>query len=336
MAPGGGLEPPNHRVNLYHREGFAISQRLYLSDIRSDMNVSPATSTGDLDTTAIVEKIVSDPRFEEYLYNRYRRDYAYYVYRNAKLIPKVLENPTILKTLSYRKAKAVIEAITPVRDFAEIFKINLDIDTKLLRKHLPKKKTSEITNSIIEYEIKIDEEKRKSIIDQAVESIEKMPAGKWKLAATTDFFTGLRASEIAYMFRNWNVLKKLDLEKTVLITLDYDRDKKKAYITLIPKKLYEILNKYLPLHLSDFYWLDNIREYYGVKISIFRKAFNAITAGYLDESERDLLQGRLSKTQVRHYIKHILEISRKYYEAFEPYLHILDKLDKELQQINLK
>ena len=336
MAPGGGLEPPNHRFNSYHRESGVISQQLYSSDIRSDITISPTASTDDLDTTTIVEKVVSDPRFEEYLYNRYRRDYAYYVYRNAKLLPKVLENPVILKKLSYRKAKAVIESITSVKDFAKIlFKKEPDIDTRLLRKHLPEKRSSEVTSSIIEYEIKINEGKRKSIIEQAVEAIEKIPPGKWKLATVTDFFTGLRASEIAFMFRNWNAFRKLDLGETVLITLDYDRKKKKAYITLVPKKLYEILNKHLPLHLSDFYWLDDVRERYGVRVSIFRKAFNAITSGYLDEAERDLLQGRLSKTQVRHYIKHILTISRKYFEAYKPYLKILDKLDNELQQINL-
>ena len=338
MAPGGGLEPPTNPVSAYHWYGgtreASISQELY----GCDMVVSPPSMYGYMDATRTVEFIVNDPEFKLYLKERYRRDFARCLYRNAKLLPKILRNPAYLKQLSYRKAKAVIESVTPLKDFAKIkygILLGKYIDTKLLRKHLPERKSSEVTNAIIEFELKTDPEKRKTIIEQAVTAAEKMPPGKWKLAVITDFFTGLRASEVSFIFNNWGKLKKIDLGETVMIEINYERKTKNAYITLIPKKLYEILSKYLPLKLHAINWLDNIRSKYGVKISIFRKAFNAITATYLDSAERDLLQGRLSATQVKHYIKHIIEISKRYIEAYRPYLKILDKLEEELKEINL-
>jgi len=46
----------------------------------------------------------------------------------------------------------------------------------------------------------------------------------------------------------------------------------------------------------------------------------------MDEAEIDLLQGRLARIIVTHYTKHILEIARKYHQAYKPYYKIMENL----------
>jgi len=288
-------------------------------------------------TVKVVNAIVNNPNFRDYLEGRYRKDYAAYLYRNAKLVPQVLTNPAILKKFSHRKARAILEAITPIKDYAKIsLGFKLDIDTQLLRKHLPEKTVSEVTEEILKYELKVNESMRKSIISQALDSLNKILKTNsvlYKLALVTQFFTGLRGSEIAFMFKNWKTRKKLFLDDVVLITLDYDRKKKKAYITLIPRKLYNILNEVLPKELS-IWWVDTVRERYGINTSIMRKSWVAITVRYLDEGERNLLQGRLKTIEVKDYIKHILDISKRYKEAFTQYEYLIDYLSESLGKGN--
>jgi intergrase/recombinase len=138
----------------------------------------------------------------------------------------------------------------------------------------------------------------------------------YKLPTLIAFFTGLRSTEIKYLLERWDELKKIEIHDYVmLVELNYDRGKKKAYITLMPTQLAEQIKR---MKLSSN-WKDAVRYKYGVRLGLFRKAWIAITAKHLDAAERDLLQGRLKSVQVRHYIKHIRDIAKRYAEAFEKY-----------------
>ncbi len=283
-------------------------------------------------TITAVEKIIASKDFARYVMNRYRIDYAKYLLRNAKLVPLVLEDPTLLKQYSWRKANAILEAITPIRDYAEIIGLKLDIDTKLLRKHLPHKSIDEITNAILEYELAGDYEEKQKIIEQAVEYLKALPMGKYKLACLIDFYTGLRSTEIKFLFDNYDKLRKIHVTDNVtLIVLNYDRNKKKAYFTLVPRRLWKIMEHELPKPLA-FWWNDHVREDYGVRVSVFRKAWVAITSPLLDSAEKDLLQGRLKRVLVEHYVRHIREIAERYYRSFERYLFLIELYEANAEQ----
>ncbi len=271
-------------------------------------------------------RIVNDPNFLAWLKQRYSsRGHAIYVYTSSKYLLKIIENPLLMKHLNYRRARGVLEAVPALRDYALLmYGINFEINTKLLRKYMPPRKIEEITESILEFEIKETGEAI-SIIDKAVDEIKKIinRNTKYRLPILVAFFTGLRSTEIKYMLDKWNVLRKIKLNCVYLIVLNYDRVKKKAYITLIPEKLYQLINEYYPVLLTEN-WKDHVRHKFNINIGLFRKAWVAITSGYLDEDEKKLLEGRLESVHVRHYVKHIKLISEKYYEAFKPYLYLLD------------
>ena len=274
----------------------------------------------------ILLKIVGDPEFLKWLKQRYSsRGHAIYVFTSSKYLPKIIENPLLMKHLKYRRARGILEAIPAIKDYALlVYGVKLEFDTKLLRKYLPPKKIEEITESIISFEIK--EVETKNIINKALEDLNKILTRntKYRIPALIAFFTGLRATEIKYMLDNWFKLKKIPLDGAYLIVLNYDRNKKKAYITLMPAKLVEIISKNYPIILTE-YWRDHVRHKFGVNIGLFRKSWIAIVSGYLDEDEKKLLEGRLESVHVRHYVKHITLIAQKYMEAFKQYMYLLDR-----------
>lgn len=141
----------------------------------------------------------------------------------------------------------------------------------------------------------------------------------------TAFYTGLRAPEIKHMFDSWWKLKKLKvIDGVVLVELNYDRVKKKAYITLLPKQLAELIERnYIKISLTNE-WRNHVLHKFDIALGLMRKAWIAITARYLDPAERDLLQGRVKSVQVRHYVKHIKSIAARYKEAFKSYLHLVN------------
>ncbi|MCD6488656.1 MAG: hypothetical protein J7K21_05470 [Desulfurococcales archaeon] len=284
----------------------------------------------ELDAVSIVENISRDPSYREYLLKRYRsRDHAIWCWNRAKDLVLALKDPSVLRKFSYRRAVGVLEAVPSIKEYAKlIYGIELGIDTKLLRKFLPPRKIQDITNAILEIELKETGE-AKSIIQTSLEYVNTILArdSKYKIPVITNFFTGLRPSEVKYMLENWNKLRKIKLNGVYLVVLNYDRGKKKAYITLLPEKLYSIIDNNKPYVLSE-YWNDHVRHKYGINLYIFRKSFIAITSDLLDDAERDLLEGRLRSIQVKHYVKHIRLIAQKYLEAFKPYLYLLDSLSK--------
>jgi len=257
------------------------------------------------------------------------RGHAIYMYTTAKkYLIHILKNPPLLKTLSSRRAKAVLEAIASLRDYARLNGIELNIDTKFLRKFLPPARIEEITESILEYEL--SEGKTKDIVSQAVEQVQEVMKHDtmFKIPVLIAFFTGLRSTEIKHMLDRWNSLRKIEIiDGVVLVELNYDRVKKKAYITLMPKRLVELINDWVKENKLSVNWKDHVRHRLGVRLGLFRKSFQAITTTYLDKAERELLLGHLKSIQVKHYIKHIKSIAQRYLEAYKNYLHILDSLN---------
>ncbi len=278
----------------------------------------------------LVERVVNDPEWLKWMKMRYTsKSHASFCFKTAKMyLVDVLRNPAILKQLNYRRARGVIEAITPLRDYVKIrYGIELRIDTKILWKFMPAKPISEVTNAILEYEL--TENGGKDIITMALEKLEEILGrnSKFKIPTVIAFFTGLRAPEIKYMIDNWERLRKIEVVSNVmLIELNYDRIKKKAYITLMPKQLYDVINNnYMHIKLTHE-WRNHLLHKFGIALGIMRKAWIAITSRYLDPAERDLLQGRLRSVQVKHYVKHVKSIASRYYEAFKPYLHLVASL----------
>jgi len=67
---------------------------------------------------------------------------------------------------------------------------------------------------------------------------------------------------------------------------------------------------------------EHLREK-GAKLSVFRKAHVAILAPHLNPAEIDLLQGRTSTILVKHYVRYVREIARRYGEAYRKYISML-------------
>ena len=132
------------------------------------------------------------------------------------------------------------------------------------------------------------------------------------------------------MFREWPRLEKISHAGVRVVHLGYDRDKKKAWITMMPEEFARILDERLPLDLGSK--LDEHLRMCGVSLQFLRKAHVALLIEHLDYAEINLLQGRLSEVIVAHYIKHIREIAERYRKAVEPYIErLLNLLDADAE-----
>ena len=272
---------------------------------------------------------LTDARWLAWLKARYSsRGHAIYLYTTAKkYLPHVLRNPVLLRSLNYRRALAVLEALAALRDYARLLGAELSVDTKFLRKFLPPKRASEITEALLEYEV--EEGNGKDIISQALEAVNTVLTreSSFKVPVLVAFYTGLRSTEIRYMLDRWYDLRKIEVvDGVVLVELNYDRVKKKCYITLLPKELVPRISEWVRESRLSANWKDHLRHRYNVRLGIFRKAYHAITARHLDKAERELLHGHLKSIQVRHYIRHIKSIAARYREAFEPYIYLISSL----------
>ena len=313
-------------------------------DTRFDMsNVRQMTYPGSPQSTKneisreevikIVRGIVNDPDWLKWMKMRYSsKSHASFCFKTAKqYLVDVLMNPALLKQLNYRRARGVIEAIAPLRDYAKIrYGVELKIDTEFLWKFMPHKSVSKVTEAILEYELK-DENRRIEIVNQALEGLKRVLQRntKYRLPVLVAFFTGLRAPEIKYMFDKWSNLKKIKvIDGVVLVILNYDRKKKKCYFTLMPERLVELINKHHKEVKLTNEWRSHVLHKFGVAVGIFRKSWVAITVKYLDKNERYALQGRAKEIEIEHYIKHITDISRRYLEAFKQYIHLIHLISK--------
>ena len=79
------------------------SSTLELDSIRENR----LTSNPIVSYPEILYKVIDDQGFREYLRHRYHRNYASWIYTSAKFLAKVVNDPYLLKRLSYRRARGV-------------------------------------------------------------------------------------------------------------------------------------------------------------------------------------------------------------------------------------
>jgi hypothetical protein len=279
------------------------------------------------DVVEYVKRIVSSAMFMKWVRQNYSRGQYYHVKAKAPVLVKALKQPGILSQFSRRYAEQVVGVAYIVKRFCEAYNLPVpDIDTKKLRKFLPRKTTASALAA--KWLNRLREDVLQQYIDLAVRMIEEIKRyglAARKLLIVTAFFTGLRGTEIVYMVNNWRKLPKEHVDGLVVVELAYDRGPKKAYITLMPAKLAEYIDRFVESGGKMGAWIvSNTNHYYRVQVKMYRKVWIALTmrAG-MDESWRDALQGRIPSIQVRHYVENIQDAVEYYKRAFEEYMKLL-------------
>ena len=352
MAGPGGFEPPTAgltgRESHKPRTGTGIDgiQRSNKSRIGAGMEpsarvtaptrrVEPSTQQVEEladfavegDVAEYVERIVSSAMFMKWVRQNYSRGQYYHVRSKALVLVKALRQPGILSQFSRRYAEQVVGVAYIVKRFCEAYNLPVpDIDTKRLRKFLPRKSTA--STLAAKWLSRLKEDVLQQYIDLAVRMIDEMKQyglATRKLLIVTAFFTGLRGTEIVYMINNWRKLPKEHVDGLVVVELAYDRGPKKAYITLMPAKLAELIDRFVESGEKMGAWIiSNTNHRYKIQVKMYRKVWIALTmrAG-MDESWRDALQGRIPSIQVRHYVENIQDAVEYYRRAFEKYMQLL-------------
>jgi hypothetical protein len=279
------------------------------------------------DVAGYVERIVQSAMFMKWVKQNYSRGQYYHVKSKAPVLVKALRQPGILATMSRRYAEQVVGVAYIVKRFCEAYNLPVpEIDTKKLRKFLPKKTVASALAA--KWLNRLKEDVLQQYIDLAtrmIEEIKQYGLATRKLLIVTAFFTGLRGTEIVYMINNWRKLPKEHVDGLVVVELAYDRGPKKAYITLMPTKLAEYIDRFVESGERMGAWIiSNTNHYYKIQVKMYRKVWIALTmrAG-MDESWRDALQGRIPSIQVRHYVENIQDAVEYYRRAFEKYMQLL-------------
>jgi len=245
--------------------------------------------------------------FEKFALKFYSETYAkkciYWLKRIGLKIIEDPQNAILLADLSPNAGRYTMCAIAMFGKFLKLYGITLPV-TRAFLKQFAKKETPRF--NIFEED--------EDIIEVALNMLEKKTNAGRKFFAVVGFFTGLRIPELIYMFANWDSLRKKTFEQTTVVELNYFRRSKNAYLTMMPYDLAEKIKqrtygKNIGYHLSKA----------GIKMSIMRKAHTAILSRTMMPHEIDLLQGRLTSILIRHYVKHLREIARKYWKAYREY-----------------
>jgi len=257
-----------------------------------------------------------------YMFSRYVKDDARlrysYLYKNIK----ILIDPAHITRLTPGQAKHLLNGIATLRDYLRLIGYKRTADAiddylKQLRKIAPKPQKVRV----LDYEVDT------SIIDKGLKEIKQIKNGKlWKILALISFFTGLRGTEIVFLWNNWRRLRKIYHNGIVIIELGYNRKSKKAWITMLPEKLANIIMKNSSSTTITYNAIDNLRDKAGVHVGLMRKVHLAILSKTMMEHEIKLLQGRVSEITVRHYTRHLRVIADKYREAYKEYFTLLEEL----------
>ena len=251
--------------------------------------------------------------FRAYLYSRYTREDARIRFSHfRRFYSLVRENPVAIAWLKPSQARHLLNALAAFRDYCSLMGIGFDLDLRQLRKLAPRSSSVRV----MEYE---EDDK---IVEQAVRMVQRIQAGTvYRLLALAGFYTGLRTPEIVHMINNWARLRRIEHQGAAIVELGYERRTKKAWVTIMPLQLARMIDEARP-RVGDTA-PQTLRDEYGVSWSILRKAHLAILASKLNPLEIELLQGRVGRITVKHYVRHLREIAEKYMEAYKPHLHLL-------------
>ncbi len=146
--------------------------------------------------------------------------------------------------------------------------------------------------------------------ERILDTIKSMEERRLKATCILHVLTGLRTSEIFYLVKNFDSLKKTELEKGFIIELSYLRRTKKAFVTFLHKDSMGLLK--IAYNNKRSYW-DNIRKY-GIKPYDFRRMFESLYSS-LRSHEVDLLQGRLTTELTIHYTRDMSSLADKILET---------------------
>ncbi len=304
--------------------GVPSYEFVYDKSYAEEFTVSDQIIDSDEYSLSILEKALLDHgllnEFKEYLYSRlFNKHDANEVYNTlVKYGLIVLRNPLSISRLRPSTAKRLLRGYAAMRDFLKLmgYKMLISDFLRELRRLIPK------TNSIEILDYEID----KSIIDKAIEQLHILKdSKKWLLVHMLAFFTGLRGDEVVYLIKNYKHLRKLYLDKVVVVELNFIRKSKRAYITVFPKELEKHIIKYMDE--IGYRVVDNIRDKKGIGISLYRKVHDAILSETMKKHEIELLQGKVSNILVKHYTKHIRRIAEKYVEAYKSYWSLISLLE---------
>ncbi len=310
----GGPAAPRGR-HSYHASYHTVYHSEACNSYHADITVGAAEELGR-DITVTQPVIVVNEHllqaFREYCYSRYAKSGdARHRFNYFRRFWRIALNPIEITKLTPSQAKEILNALAAYRDFCSLYGIPFNVDLKQLRKLAPRQKKVKV----LEYE------EDKGIVQKALEQVGMFKRGsKYYMLALLSLFTGMRSTEIIYMVNNWEQLRKIPHVDAVIVEVGYERKSKKAWVTIIPKKLADLVPRIGKVGERAF---DTMRDEYGFNVSIMRKAHLAILSERLKEHEINLLQGRIGKIIVKHYTKHLREIAEKYMECFAPYLHLL-------------
>ena len=268
-----------------------------------------------------LEKIFREIDWEEYKQYLIAAGYSKGHIRNMyyfakKYVLNVLLDPTHLSRLHWKTARHVLNALSVLQDYLDMKGVELVVNWRKLRKYLPEKMDAV---DIFEYVDRFGGRLIDRAMDQIVWNEILHRSRFYNMVALTAFFTGLRGPEIRHLFMNKSKLEARFYKSVAIIQLNYIRPKKKAYVTMMPRKLYQVIpESYVGVNIDR-----RLRER-GVYLSLMRKVHRNILSRTMDDAEIDLLQGRLEKIIVVHYTRHIYDIAIKYEKAFQSYYKIID------------
>ncbi|MEM5801986.1 MAG: integrase [Candidatus Aenigmatarchaeota archaeon] len=151
--------------------------------------------------------------------------------------------------------------------------------------------------------------------EKILEIIKSIEEERLKATSLLHLLTGLRTSEVFYLVKNFDRLKKSENEKGFIVELAYLRKTKKVFVTFLHRDATNLIKKAFRSKRS--YW-KNLKKY-GLKPYDFRRIFESVYSN-LRSHEVDLLQGRLSTELTIHYTRDISSIAERIFSTQEKIL----------------
>ncbi len=320
-AQGPGSNPGEPVYPFYNFDNILSNKNLKGTDYNNVYGILPGKIRKDI----YFKKYLNDEilkEFERYLINRgIYANYKHHICRVRKYLPDLMKNGDKILELnfSYRTLSGIVTAIKYFQEFLfERYNIVLPIDIRYLRERIKVRKQERI--NLFEY---FD----RDIINEALEILHKSISYglKTRIYLLVLFFTGLRACEVNYFLNNLKKLRRIKIGNVLLFELNYNRRTKKAYLTILPLKLFKKLSGININYNFSNAFRQKINKK-GIKTYIFRKSFVAIASNTIQPHEIDLLQGRIGSILIKHYVRHLKEIAEKYEKAFKEYEYLIDEL----------
>ena len=153
---------------------------------------------------------------------------------------------------------------------------------------------------------------------EIIEKIKNIKNKRLKATIIIHLLTGLRTGEVFYLIKNFEKLKKMEVDNGVIIELNFVRKTKKVFFTVLHKDALKFVK--IAYKCEKSYW-KNISQI-GIQPYVFRRLFETLYSN-LRSHEIDLLQGRMKSELILHYTRDINSIA----------LRILKKQEEIMKEI---